>query len=361
MPVALTGRVIGPVALAMPFIDRSPWYEWSSRTWCIVVKLQQVSESCFAVLNERNRMCDANSGLVNRGGGVVIDTQADLRHARRMIELFGRVWQGMPKRVINTSENGDHVSGNQLFAGSEIIAHRAVPDRMKQVADPLQFQKLLHGASGFVSRLVLRAVRPGALAIGTQLRQDYDFDGIELTLPATLFDDRYVLDLDGMEIHLIHVGPCHQVGDTIVHVPEEGVVFAGDAVFRQSTPMGWTGSYDKWLQCLDLIVWLDPEVIVPGHGPVCGIEGAMEMKAYLEYVYDESRRCLGQGLNALEAAKRIELGPYREWRCPARLFANVDSAYRDIRNEAANTVRDAASTFDSIYAVAKARGIEVEF
>ncbi len=325
------------------------------------MKLQQVSESCFAVLNEKNRVCDANSGLVNRGGGVVIDTQADLPHARRMIELFERVWPGMPKHVINTSEDGDHVSGNQLFAGAEIIAQRTVPDRMKQVADPLRYQKLLDGAHGFVSRLVLRAVRPGALAIGRQLRQDYDFDGIELTLPTTLFDDRYVLDLDGMEIHLIHVGPCHQAGDTIVHVPQEGVVFAGDAVFRQSTPMGWTGSYEKWLQCLDLIVWLDPEVIVPGHGPVCGIEGAMEMKAYLEYVHDESRRCLGQGLNALDAAKQIELGPYREWRCPARLFANVESAYREIRNEAATAQADASGTFDAMYKVAKARGVAVEF
>ena len=208
---------------------------------------------------------------------------------------------------------------------------------------------------------MLRAVRPGALAIGTQLRHDYDFDGIELTLPTTLFDDRYVLDLDGMEVHLIHVGPCHQVGDTIVHVPEEGIVFAGDAVFRECTPMGWTGSYEKWLQCLDLIVWLDPEVIVPGHGPLCGIEGAMEMRAYLEYVCDESKRCFGQGLDALEAAKRIELGPYRGWRCPARLYANVESAYREFRNEPAKAPTDATGTFNAMYEVAKARGMEVEF
>jgi len=47
------------------------------------MKLQQVSENCFAVLNEKNRVCDANSGLINRGGGVVIDTQSDLPHARQ--------------------------------------------------------------------------------------------------------------------------------------------------------------------------------------------------------------------------------------------------------------------------------------
>jgi hypothetical protein len=47
------------------------------------MKLQQVSENCFAVLNEKNHVCDANSGLINWGrGGAVIDAQSDLSHAR---------------------------------------------------------------------------------------------------------------------------------------------------------------------------------------------------------------------------------------------------------------------------------------
>jgi glyoxylase-like metal-dependent hydrolase (beta-lactamase superfamily II) len=108
--------------------------------------MKRVSDNCFAVLNEKNRICDANSGLINLGGGVVIETQSDLAHARRMIEMFGRVWAGMPRRVINTHEDADHVWGNQPFEGAEIIAHRSVPDRMKQVADPKESQKLLHGS-----------------------------------------------------------------------------------------------------------------------------------------------------------------------------------------------------------------------
>jgi len=46
------------------------------------MKMQQVSDNCFAVLIEQNRVSDANSGLINRGGSVVIDTQSDLAHAR---------------------------------------------------------------------------------------------------------------------------------------------------------------------------------------------------------------------------------------------------------------------------------------
>ena len=206
------------------------------------MKMQQVSDNCFAVLNEKNRICDANSGLINRAGGVVIDTQSDLVHARQMIDMFSKVWPAMPRRVVNTHEDADHVWGNQLFEGAEIIAHRSVPERMKHVADPKQSQKMLHWVGRFLTRLVLKALHPGIVAVGQQLLEDYNFDGIELVLPTTLFDARYELNLDGTEVHLIYVGPCHQVGDTIIHVPKERVVFAGDVLFRQCTPVGWTGS-----------------------------------------------------------------------------------------------------------------------
>ena len=325
------------------------------------MEMKQVSGNCFAVLIEKNRVCDANSGLINRGGGVVIDTQSDLAHARQMIELFSKVWPAMPKHVIITHEDADHVFGNQLFEDAEIIAHRSVPERMKLVADPEETQHLLHGVANVTTRTALQAVHPGVVAAGLQLREDYNFDGVELVLPTTLFDTRYELNLDGTEVHVIYVGPCHQVGDTIIHVPKERVVFAGDVLFRQCTPMGWTGSYEKWFHCLDLIVQLNPEAIVPGHGPICGIEGATEMKAYLQYLRDESRKCFDAGLTSLDAAKQIEFGPYGEWRAPARLYMNVERAYREFRSEPADAPWDMAGSFDAVYQVAKAKGIEVEY
>jgi len=128
-------------------------------------------------------VCDANSGLINRAGGVVIDTQSDLAHARQMIEMFSKVWPAMPKRVINTHEDADHVWGNQLFEGAEIIAHRSVPERMKHVADPKESQKLLHGVGRLLTRLAIKTLHPGIVAAGQQLLEDYNFDGIELVPP----------------------------------------------------------------------------------------------------------------------------------------------------------------------------------
>jgi len=326
------------------------------------MKMEQVSNRCYAALNEKNRVCDANSGFVNVGGGMVVDTQSDLAHAQQMIDLFSKVWPAMPTRVVNTHEDSDHVYGNQLFQGSEIIGHRSLPDRMKEVAEPAEIQKLMRVAGGTLTGALMKLIHPGVVAAARQLKEDYDFSGVVLVPPTTLFDDRLTVELGDMEVHLIHVGPCHQVGDTIVWVPKERVLFGGDVIFRLCTPMGWVGTFEKWYETLDFITdELRPEVIVPGHGPVCGVEGAKDMKSYLEYVQQESRTFFDAGATAGDAARRIDFGPYSEWVSPERIFLNVERAYREFRGEPPDRPWDQAKTFDEIYGVARKQGIAPTF
>jgi cyclase len=85
------------------------------------------------------------------------------------------------------------------------------------------------------------------------------------------------------------------------------------------------------------------------------------MKAYLKYLREESKKCFDAGLSSLDAAKRIEFGPYGEWRAPARLYMNVERAYREFRNGPADAPWNKPATFDAIYKVAKAKGITVEY
>jgi glyoxylase-like metal-dependent hydrolase (beta-lactamase superfamily II) len=148
----------------------------------------------------------------------------------------------------------------------------------------------------------------------------------------------------------------------IVHLPDRRIVFCGDVLFRLCTPIGWEGTYATWCTALDRVVGLDPAVIVPGHGPLCGVEGPREMKAYLEYVRSESRRFFDQGLTGLEAAKRIDLGPYAGWTEPERLIFNVERAYREFRGEPYDAAIDVAALFRGVhqlrewYAGRRARG-----
>jgi hypothetical protein len=50
------------------------------------MKMEQVRANCFAVLNEKNLVCDANSGLINLGGGM--RGRSRLRRERKPIQIW---------------------------------------------------------------------------------------------------------------------------------------------------------------------------------------------------------------------------------------------------------------------------------
>jgi glyoxylase-like metal-dependent hydrolase (beta-lactamase superfamily II) len=285
------------------------------------MELREVGTDVYACLQPDRGLGWSNSGLINRGGGLVVDTFWDLPRTRALIDTYGKVWPAPARRVVNTHHNGDHCWGNQLFAGAEIIGHRLCaasfglerPEAMQAMRDAAG-----EGPMGELARAL----------------QAYDFSGIVLTPPTTLFDDRLTLELDGVRVELIYVGPAHTGGDVIVHLPAQRVVFAGDVLFRLCTPIGWHGTTARWIEALDAIIGLDPAVIVPGHGPLCGVEGPREMKAYLAYVRDQAREAHARGWSVLEAAKRIDLGPYAGWTEPERIVFNLARAYRELRGDA---------------------------
>ena len=76
------------------------------------------------------------------------------------------------------------------------------------------------------------------------------------------------------------------------------------------------------------------------------------MKAYLQYVRAESKRFFEEGLSALEAAKRIDLGPYAGWTEPERIVFQVERAYRELRGEAFDAPIDVTALFGAMYQLA---------
>jgi glyoxylase-like metal-dependent hydrolase (beta-lactamase superfamily II) len=308
------------------------------------MELQEIATDVYACLQEERGLGTSNSGLVNRAGGLVVDTFWDLPHTREMIETYARVWPGRARRVVNTHHNGDHCWGNQLFPEAEIIGHRLCAASFGK--ERPEFMQALRNAGASEDPMLRGMARQLA---------DWDFTGIELRPPTTLLDDRLELDLGGVAVHLIYVGPAHTAGDVIVHLPRERVVFTGDILFRLCTPIGWEGTYERWIAALDAIVALDPAVIVPGHGPLCGAEGPREMKAYLAYVRAECRRFFDAGLPPLDAARRIDLGPYARWTEPERILFQVDRAYREFRGEPFDAPLDVTALFRGMQALREAR------
>ncbi len=299
------------------------------------MQLREVERDIYAWLVPDRGWGWSNSGFVSRGGGLVVDTLFDVGHTRKMLEAYAGVASEPPRRLVNTHDNGDHCWGNQLLRDAEIIGHRLCADAMQKGLSP----QALSAMAGMADS------SPGARWFAEDVAE-FDFSEVEITPPTTLVDERLDLDLDGRPCAVVYMGPAHTAGDVVVHLPEDGVLFTGDLLFRLCTPIGWDGTFAGWMNAIDRMVALEPAVVVPGHGPISDVDGLREFKAYLEYVLQESRYGFERGLSALECAQRIDLGPYADWTQPERLVFNVSRAYRELGGGAWNDPVNAIELMD---------------
>ncbi|MEI7593454.1 MAG: MBL fold metallo-hydrolase [Actinomycetes bacterium] len=284
------------------------------------MELVPIGSDLYACLQPDTGLGASNSGFIDRDGGLVVDTMWDLPRTQQMIDLYATVNSDPAKRLINTHHNGDHCWGNQLFAevGTEIIGHRLCAQYMERELSPAIFVALCEG------------VEPDSpFAALVAALQTFDFRDIVVTPPTTLIEGDAVVDLDGKPAHLLYVGPAHTPGDVVIHLPDDGVVFTGDILFHRCTPIGWEGTFANWIEALKRVEALHPEVVVPGHGPLATVDGLRGQREYLQYVLIEARESFDRGRSTLEAAQRIDLGPYSLWTEPERLVFQVDRAYRE--------------------------------
>jgi glyoxylase-like metal-dependent hydrolase (beta-lactamase superfamily II) len=176
-------------------------------------------------------------------------------------------------------------------------------------------------AMGQVGEFLIRAFGP------------FKFDNITLTLPKKTFEGTMRLKVADKEVRLIEVGPAHTQGDTLVHIPADRVIFTGDILFIGGHPIIWAGPTRNWIRACDLILSLDVETIVPGHGPITDKQGVAEIKGYFEYIFDEARKRYEAGMPAFEAARDIPMDRYASWTDGERIAANVDSIYRELSGD----------------------------
>ncbi|MEJ5255829.1 MAG: MBL fold metallo-hydrolase [Acidimicrobiales bacterium] len=301
------------------------------------MELVEVAPRVYACLQPDEGLGYSNSGFVDRGGGLVVDTFWDLPRTRRLLAIYGTVADRPPRRLVNTHHNGDHYWGNQLFAelGTEIIGHRLCAAYLTREAGPAAFVELCEADDETL----------GPMAGLARALRRFDFRGIRITPPQIVIDGDTELDLDGTVARLLYVGPAHTAGDVVVHLPDEGVLFTGDILFNRCTPIGWEGTFAGWVDALDRLVALEPAVVVPGHGPLGDVGSLRAQREYLIHVRAEAERLFEQGLPPLEAAKRIELGPYVGWNEPERLVFQVHRAYRELLGEPWDAPTDIVRVF----------------
>jgi cyclase len=263
-------------------------------TWESGVK--QVAPNIYAYIQSRATWYWNNAGfIVGNDYVVVVDSLATVGLTQQFRDEIRKITDKPIRYLINTHHHGDHTYGNHVFAGATIISH--------------------------------------ATDLWNAIFPEFNFRGIAATPADITFDRQLVLHMDGREVRLLHLGPGHTVGDIIVCLPEEGIIFASDLIFLYSTPLGMEGSFAGWLTNMDAMAKLGAQTYVPGHGPVCGAEGLNLCRDYLVFVQSEAGKRFDKGMTVEQAAKDIDLGPFKQWPNHERVMLNLERLWREFRGE----------------------------
>jgi cyclase len=273
--------------------------------------LHEVADGVHAWVQPDGSWWVNNAGaIVTADGVVVVDTCATERRTRAFLTAVNRVCADAPITLaVNTHLHGDHTYGNSLLpASTVIIGHQNT--RAGLLVDPV-----IDGCPPFWSPVpdwgnVTR--RPPTLTTLTSL---------------TVHDgDR--------RIEIRHPGyAAHTTGDLVVWLPDSGVLFVGDLLFHQMTPLVFMGSVEGAARVLDWIGGFEADMVVPGHGPLVDAAELLSVlethRRYYDLVLDTARRGIRDGLSPLAAARSCELDTFAGLPDSERIVLNLHRAYAD--------------------------------
>ncbi|WP_114571475.1 MBL fold metallo-hydrolase [Exiguobacterium flavidum] len=116
-------------------------------------------------------------------------------------------------------------------------------------------------------------------AIKEEFGDDRD---IAVALPAITFDGRLVIDLGGVTCVLQQVEGDHSPGCAVIHIPEERILFLGDAFYADIFAPKPNYTVERTRQLLQTLEQFDADHYVLSHGgPITKAEYAEEAKLLL--------------------------------------------------------------------------------
>lgn len=218
---ALALALVAPATLAQP--------KNLSR---VTIKVTKVADNVYMLEG-----AGGNIGVSAGPDGVLIIDDQFAPLAPKIERALAKLSPKPLRFVLNTHWHGDHTGGNAVFGKrAPILAHNNVRVRLA-----------LSEEQG--------KPRPAA------------------SLPVVTYDDGISVHLNGEDIRVLHLGPAHTDGDSVVFFPKAKVVHLGDQFFNGRLPyvdLDSGGSVKGLIRNLEKLraEITDDMKIIPGHGPL---------------------------------------------------------------------------------------------
>lgn len=248
----------------------------------------------------------SNAGFVVTSNGVVVfDALASPPLAQKMVGLIRQITKQPIKLVIVSHYHADHYYGLQVFKalGANIWAHKNAQGVTTSEGAKQRFEQRKEALFPWVD------------------------DKTKLLQPDRYLTGDSHFDMGGLHFVLRYVGPAHSNEDLVMLVKQDGVLYAGDLVFRGRIPFVGDADAGAWVVALDKLLAMKPRVLVPGHGPVSisPRNDLMFTRDYLKYLRTSMSKAANDLVPFDEAYAKTDWKKYRNM--PTFNEANRANAY----------------------------------
>lgn len=256
---------------------------------------------------------ESNRSVVVTGeGSILIDNY--IRYQESLTACLEQVGGSAIRFVVNTHSDMDHFSANQYFRrqGAVVLATAASTARIRTMM----------ASDTWVNEL--KARNP---ALADELTDPSE------TIPHLSIEGKVKLTLGGEQVECIPMGHGHCPGDMVVYMPSRQILFAGDLVFAGQHGRLKTADLDGLVNCLDRLLMLPVNTVIPGHGePVIG-QGTETIAIYRDYIVTLRRevdRMLTEGSSLDEIKARLAAWKYAAWGRQHLFSVCVEHVHKDV-------------------------------
>ncbi len=276
---------------------------------------QRIAAGVHVIPDRRANLVPNIGILIGERAAMVIDTGMGPRNGETVIAEVARLTSMPVTYLTSTHYHAEHGTGAQAFpAATVIITPRA------------QRAELRRKGRGFIDRFIK--------IFGDDVRSL--LDPVVLTDPDIVFDGAAEIDLGGLRVRLIHVGPAHTLGDTVIYLPGRKILFAGGLAPNRMFPIMPDTDSDgnNWISRLEWLQTLDIDIVVPGHGEIGGRELLEATRVYLEdlraQVLAHKARGASEEDTAVALAPRVK-ARFADWDNPFWIAAAIRNFYLSAR------------------------------
>ncbi len=283
--------------------------------------LLELSEGVYSAVSTVGGKGLSNVGIVDLGDRLLLfDSFLSPIAAAELKEAIECLTGKSVRHVVNSHYHIDHTGGNQVFTGcTDFISSVCTNDSMltENVNMVGYYRENDVGMRNHFEQLLSGSVKGRE---SEQLREQLQYidvltdNSLDLLLPNIVFTDSIKINGIRNQVELSNYYDGHTKCDTVMYLPDIGILFCGDLVFVVRHPWLGSGNPFNLIQTLEKLKALDFETLVPGHGNI-GSKSDIDLNlAYIKRIEQLAREVV-KGNRKIESIDESCLEePYRSWK-----------------------------------------------